>query len=90
MNSKQILGYAVAAATLIAGAIAVHAWLKEQRAESNAAMARAGDPSSALLSGDASFSVGSWLYDQFSPDVRQDFEYEPRKLQVRDESFKYN
>lgn len=42
----------------------------------------------AALTGDASFSLGSWLYDRFHPDEAQTLglKYEPRKLEVRKEA----
>jgi hypothetical protein len=40
----------------------------------------------AALTGDASFSLGSWLYDRFNPAYDPNQKYEPRKLEVRKES----
>jgi hypothetical protein len=44
-----------------------------------------------VLTGDASFSLGSWLYDKFNPpyDPNQK-DFAPRKLEVRKESAAYD
>lgn len=44
------------------------------------------------LSGDPSWSLGSWLYDVFNPpyDPNAGAKYEPRKLSVRKEAGAYN
>ena len=40
----------------------------------------------AVLTGDPSWSLGSWLYDVFNPPPDPNAKYEPRKLTVRKEA----
>lgn len=53
---------------------------------------RGANAAGAAISGDQSWTVGSWLYDVFNPpyDPNAGAKYEPRKLTVRKESSLYD
>lgn len=43
-----------------------------------------------VLTGDPSFSLGSWLYDKYNPPYDPNATYEPRKLTVRKQASVYD
>lgn len=102
MTNKEMMNYAVAGVTLIVGAIALYQFVKDEAGAAAKAVGGAIDPTAdtnlayrgtnavgAVLTGDPSFSLGSWLYDRFNPPYNAnegDINYEARKLQVRKEA----
>lgn len=100
MTNKELLGYAVAGATLIAAAVALYTFVKDEVGAAAGAVGNAVNPTSdtnlayrgvnavgEVLTGDPSFSLGSWLYDQFNPPYRANEQaFVPRKIAVGEES----
>jgi len=103
MSKNEAMGYAVAAITIAAGIAALYTFFKDEVQAGAKAVGDAVNPTSdtnlayrgtnavgAVLTGDASFSLGSWLYDQFNPPYDPNATYAPRKLTVRAESKVYD
>lgn len=88
--SDKILGYVVGAATIIGAALAIREFAKQQ-SQARAAEASNNMNPGAALQGDASWSLQSWQYSQFSPPKDVSFDdFRPRKLEVREESDVYD
>ena len=96
MNAKEL---AISAAVLTGVGVVLYVLLKREAAAAAQAVGQAINPASdqnmayrgvnsvgAVLTGDPSWSLGSWLYDLFNPPYDPNASYAPRKLRVGAES----